>query len=240
MDPGDVTLGLAFLAGLASFLSPCVIVLVPIYLTYLGGRSVTSNGAVVGSRLTTFTHGIAFVIGFSVFFIGLGAAVSSLGELLYEGRIWLARIGGMITIIFGLQTIGIINIPFLNYDTRRQIQPNPRLGYLSSALLGFTFSAGWSPCIGPILGAVLTIPLISGDVRLGTILLSAYSAGLAVPFLLAALGMGQATEIMRRYAKPIRIIAVVMGSLMVIFGILLLTGKLDLLSQYGLFVDFGL
>ena len=240
MNPGDVTLGLAFLAGLASFLSPCVIVLVPIYLTYLGGRSVTSSGLVVGSRLATFTHGIAFVLGFSAFFIGLGAAVSSLGAVLYEIRIWLARIGGIITIIFGLQTIGLINIPFLNYDTRRQIQPNPRLGYLSSALLGLTFSAGWSPCIGPILGAVLTIPLVSGDVKLGTILLTAYSAGLAVPFLLAALGMGQATEIMRRYAKPIRIIAMVMGVLMVIFGILLLTGRLDLLSQYGLFVDFGL
>jgi cytochrome c-type biogenesis protein len=240
MDPGEVTLGLAFLAGLASFLSPCVIVLVPIYITYLGGRSVTSNGVIVGSRWVTFSHGIAFVLGFSIFFIGLGAAVSSLGALLYEIRIWLARIGGIITIIFGLQTIGLINIPFLNYDTRRQIQPNTRLGYLSSALLGLTFSAGWSPCIGPILGAVLTIPLVSGDVKLGTILLTAYSAGLALPFLLAALGMGQATEIMRRYTKPIRFIAIVMGVLMVIFGILLLTGRLDLLSQYGLFIDFGL
>jgi cytochrome c-type biogenesis protein len=240
MDPGDITLGLAFLAGLASFLSPCVLVLVPIYITYLGGRSVTSDGVVVGNRWATFTHGIAFVLGFSIFFIGLGAAVSSLGALLYEIRIWLARIGGIATIIFGLQTMGVINIPFLNYDTRRQIQPNPRLGYLSSALLGLTFSAGWSPCIGPILGVVLTIPLVTGDVELGTILLTAYSIGLAVPFLLAALGIGQATEILRRYTKPIRTIALITGVLMVIFGILLLTGRLDLLSQYGLFMDFGI
>lgn len=240
MDPGDVTIGLAFLAGLASFLSPCVIVLVPVYITYLGGRSVTSDGVIVGNKWVTFTHGIAFVLGFSIFFIGLGAAVSSLGAILYDMRVWLARIGGIATIIFGLQTLGLINIPFLNYDTRRQIQPNPRLGYLSSALLGLTFSAGWSPCIGPILGAVLTIPLVSGDVKLGSILLTAYSFGLAIPFLLAALGMGQVTEIMRRYNKPLRLISSVMGVLMVIFGILLLTGRLDLLSQYGLFVDFGL
>ncbi|OGO17067.1 MAG: hypothetical protein A2Z14_09195 [Chloroflexi bacterium RBG_16_48_8] len=240
MGSGEVTLGLAFLAGLASFLSPCVIVLVPIYLTYLGGRSMTSNGVVVGNKWGTFSHGIAFVLGFSIFFIGLGAAVSTLGAILYELRIWLARIGGIITIIFGLQTIGLINIPFLNYDLRRQIQPNPHLGYISSALLGLTFSAGWSPCIGPILGAVLTIPLVSGDVKLGVILLTVYSAGLALPFLLAALGMGQATELIRKYSRPIRIVAIVMGVLMVIFGVLLFRGKLDLLSQYGFFVDFGL
>jgi cytochrome c-type biogenesis protein len=240
MDPSNVTLGLAFLAGLASFLSPCVIVLIPVYITYLGGRSFASNGVVVGNRWATFTHGIAFVLGFSIFFIGLGVAVSSLGAILYEVRIWLARIGGIATIVFGLQTLGLINIPFLNYDTRRQIQPNPRLGYLSSALLGIAFSAGWSPCIGPILGAVLTIPLVTGDVKLGTILLAAYSAGLAIPFLITALGMGQVTQWLRRFNRPLRFISSVMGVLMVIFGILLLTGRLDLLSQYDFFIDFGL
>jgi cytochrome c-type biogenesis protein len=240
MNPNDVTLGLAFLAGLASFLSPCVIVLIPVYITYLGGRSFASDGVVIGDRWTTFTHGIAFVLGFSIFFIGLGAAVSSLGAILYDVRIWLARIGGVATIVFGLQTLGFINIPFLNYDTRRQIQPNPRLGYLSSALLGLAFSAGWSPCIGPILGAVLTIPLISGDVNSGAILLTSYSAGLAIPFLITALGMGQVTQWLRRYKKPLRIVTSVMGVLMIIFGALLLTGRLDLLSQYDSFFDFGL
>jgi len=237
---GEVTFPLAFLAGMASFLSPCVIVLVPIYLTYLGGCSISSNGVVISNRWKTFSHGIAFVLGFSSFFIGMGAAASALGSILYQARIWLARIGGIITIIFGLQTMGVINIPFLNYDLRRQTKPNPQLGYLSSALLGLTFSAGWSPCIGPILGTILTIPLVTGDMKLGIILLTVYSAGLALPFLLAALGMGQVTELLRKYSKPIRIVAIVMGILMVIFGVLLLTGKLDLLSQYGFFIDFGL
>ncbi len=136
---GEVTFPLAFLAGMASFLSPCVIILVPIYLTYLGGCSITSDGVVFSNRWKTFTHGVAFVLGFSIFFIGMGVAVSTLGSILYEVRGWLAKIGGIITIIFGLQTMGVISIPFLNYDLRSQIQPKPNLGYLSSALLGLTF-----------------------------------------------------------------------------------------------------
>lgn len=240
MDPNNVTISLAFLAGLASFLSPCVLALVPAYIGYLGGRSVTAEGQVVGNRWMTFSHGVAFVIGFSLVFILLGAAASAIGALLFDLRVWLSRIGGVVVIIFGLHTMGLITIPFLNYDTRRQVQPNPSLGYLSSALMGVFFSAGWAPCVGPVLGAVLTLALNTAQLQQGVILLSAYSVGLAIPFLLAALGIGRVTRLMQRYSKAIRYLAIATGVILVIIGVMLFTGTLERLAQFGFFVDFGL
>jgi cytochrome c-type biogenesis protein len=240
MDPNDLTIGIAALAGLASFLSPCVLALVPAYVGYLGGRSITSNGEVVSNRWVTFSHGLAFVLGFSIIFVALGAAASTLGYILYDLRKWLSSIGGVVVILFGLHTMGLINIPFLDYDTRIQTQPNPSLGYLSSALMGVFFSAGWSPCVGPVLGAVLTLAINSANLNQGVVLLSAYSVGLAIPFLLAALGISRVAELMRRYNKLIRAISIATGVILVIVGVLLLTGTLERLAQFGFFVDFGL
>ncbi len=234
------SIGISALAGLLSFLSPCVLALVPAYIGYLGGRSVSPSGEVVDNRWVTFSHGVAFVIGFSIIFILLGAAASALGALLYDVRTWLARIGGLVVIVFGLHTMGLITIPFLDYDTRRQVEPNPGLGYLSSALMGVFFSAGWAPCVGPVLGAVLTMALNSARITEGVVLLSAYSVGLAVPFLLAALGIGRVAELMRRYGKAVRILSYVTGVILVIVGVMLLTGTLERLAQFGFFVDFGL
>jgi cytochrome c-type biogenesis protein len=183
---------------------------------------------------------VAFVVGFSVVFVLLGAAASAIGVILYDLRTWMARIGGVVVIVFGLHTMGVINIPFLNYDTRRQVQPNPGLGYLSSALMGVFFSAGWAPCVGPVLGAVLTLALSSARILEGVILLSAYSFGLAIPFLLAALGIGRAAELMRKYSNVVRYISIITGVILVIVGVLLLTGKLEQLARFGFFVDFGL
>jgi len=213
MDPNNVTASLAFLAGLASFLSPCVLALVPAYVGYLGGRAVTPSGVVVANRWATFSHGVAFVLGF--------------------------RIGGVVVTIFGLHTIGIINIPFLNYDTRHQVQPG-NSGYLSSSLMGVFFSAGWAPCVGPVLGAVLTLAVSGGELSQGVILLSAYSAGLAIPFLLAALGIGRITELLKRHSKAIRYLSLATGVVLVIVGVMLFTGTLERLAQFGFFVDFGL
>lgn len=240
MDPNNVTVGLAFLAGLASFLSPCVLALVPAYVGYLGGMSVTAEGHVVENRLATFSHGVAFVIGFSVVFVILGAAASAIGVLLYDMRVWLSRIGGVVVILFGLHTMGVITIPFLDYDSRRHVQPNPSLGYLSSGLMGVFFSAGWAPCVGPVLGAVLTLALNAAMLQQGVLLLIAYSFGLAIPFLLAALGIGRVAELMRRHSTAIRYLAIGTGFLLVIIGILLLTGTLERLAQFGFFIDFGL
>jgi cytochrome c-type biogenesis protein len=244
MDGQNITIGLAALAGLASFLSPCVLALVPAYVSYLGGRSVTAGGQVIENRWWTFSHGVAFVAGFSAIFVALGAVASAVGAALFDLRPLLAQIGGVVVIVFGLHTIGIIRIPFLDMDTRRQARPDSSLGYLGSALMGVFFSAGWSPCVGPTLGLVLTMALDTAQLSRGIVLLSAYSAGLAVPFLLAALGIGRVTELMRRHQRWIRGISMVSGALMVAIGVLLLTGALsriaNTLSPLGTFFDFGI
>ena len=131
MDFSNITLGLAFLAGLASFLSPCVFSLVPAYVGYLSGRAAGGEGG-KNSRFVTFTHGLAFVLGFSVVFILLGVAASAIGGLLYDVRSWVAKIGGIVVVIFGLHMVGIIRIPFLEYDLRHQAEPTNRRGYAAT------------------------------------------------------------------------------------------------------------
>lgn len=237
MDSNSLGFGLAFLAGLASFLSPCVFSLVPAYIGYLSGRAAGGDNR---SRWTTFFHGLAFVLGFSTVFILLGITASAIGNLLYEARDWIEKIGGIVVIVFGLHMTHIIRIPFFEYDTRKQDLPDPKWGYLSSALMGVFFSAGWSPCVGPVLGAILTLSLTGGSVLQGALLLAFYSAGLAIPFLLAALGIGWVTTILRKYSKTMRIIEIVMGVILIIVGAMLFMGTFQILSRFGLFVDFGL
>ena len=239
MQIGNISIGLAFIAGVASFLSPCVLALVPAYIGYLGGRAAGGDGG-ENNRIITFTHGLAFVFGFSLVFVLLGVAASALGGLLYDVRNWLGRIGGIVVIVFGLHMIGILRIPFLEYDTRLQELPDPKLGYLSSALMGIFFSAGWSPCVGPVLGAILTLALNGGSISKGVVMLSAYSAGLAVPFLIAALGIGWVTVILRKYAKIMRYTEIIMGVLMVIVGVMLMTGAFNIIATMFPGWSFGL
>ncbi len=245
MNISEITIGLAFLAGLASFLSPCVFSLVPAYVSYLGGRAVKqASGAgeevVASNRWITFTHGVAFVLGFSVVFVVLGVAVSAAGGILYDIRFYLAKVGGIVVIVLGLHMMGILRIPFLEYDVRVHDAPSNRWGYLSSALLGVFFSAGWSPCVGPVLGSILTLAINGGSVALGAKLLSAYSAGLAVPFLAAAFGIGWVTTILRKYNKVMRYVEIGMGVVLVIVGIMLFAGIFELIARYGYYVNFGL
>ncbi len=239
MDISQVSIGLAFLAGLASFLSPCVFSLVPAYVGYLGGRAAGDESG-AASRWLTLTHGLAFVLGFSVIFVALGVAASALGGLLFNLSQWLAKIGGIIVIVFGLHMIGVIRIPFLEYDTRINKAPDRSLGYLSSALMGVFFSAGWSPCVGPVLSAILTMAANGGSIVLGTKLLSAYSAGLALPFLVAAFGIGWVTIVLRKYARVMRYVEIAMGVILVIVGVLLFAGVFELLARYGWYVNFGI
>ncbi len=237
VDPG-ITFGLAFLAGLASFLSPCVLSLVPVYIGYLGGRA--AGGEATGrNRWVTFTHGLAFVLGFSLVFILFNVIAGALGGLLSYLRIWLAKIGGVVVVIFGLHMIGVFRIPFLEYDVRIHSQTDPRWSYLSSLLMGIFFSAGWSPCVGPILGAIMTLAFNGGSILSGTLLGAVYSAGLAIPFLLAALGVGWVTALLRRYSKIMRIVEIVMGVILVIAGILLFLGSFNVLAGYVPFFNFG-
>jgi cytochrome c-type biogenesis protein len=240
MDFVNVGIGLAFLAGLASFLSPCVFSLVPAYIGYLSGRSMVAAQGENYNRWVTLSHGLAFVLGFSVVFVLLGVAAAALGGLLYDLRTWIAKIGGIVVIIFGLHMIGVFRIKYLEYDLRPQSSPDRNRGYLSSALMGVFFSAGWSPCVGPVLGAILTLALNGGSVSQGIILLSAYSLGLAIPFLFAAMGIGWVTTLLRRYGKLMRYTEIAMGIILVIVGSMLFLGTFERLATYGLFVDFGL
>lgn len=241
MDISQVTIGLAFLAGLASFLSPCVFSLVPAYIGYLGGRA-AGGEATVGNRFVIFTHGLAFVLGFSMVFISLGVASAAFGRLLFDLRYILAKVGGIVVIIFGLHMIGVFRIPFLEYDTRVQKVPDRKWGYLSSFMMGIFFSAGWAPCVGPVLGAILTLSLNGGSISTGVSLLSAYSMGLAIPFLLAALTVGWVTIALRKYGKAMHYVEIGMGVILVILGIMLFAGIFERIAQAGQFfwIDFGL
>jgi cytochrome c-type biogenesis protein len=215
--------------------------LIPAYIGYLGGRAVGGE-TTERNRFITFTHGLAFVLGFSAVFITLGVASSAFGRLLFDLRFILAKVGGIVVIIFGLHMIGVFRIPFLEYDTRVQQMPDRKWGYLSSALMGVFFSAGWAPCVGPVLGAILTLALNGGSISTGVSLLSAYSAGLAIPFLLAALGVGWVSLTLRKYGKAMHYIEIGMGVVLVVLGVLLFAGIFERIAQAGQFfwIDFGL
>ncbi len=234
----NVTIGLAFVAGLASFLSPCVLPLVPAYISYLSGRALaeTTTGK---QRSKALMHGLAFVLGFSLVFILLGVATSALGGLLYSVREWLARIGGVVVVIFGIHMTGIVRIPFLEYDIRPDAEIDSK-GLLSSALMGIFFSAGWSPCVGPVLGAILTIALNGGSIAQGAVLLTAYSAGLAVPFLLAALSIDWVTVILQKYSRLSRIVEILMGITLIIVGAMLTLGVFSYIARLGNLFNLGL
>ncbi len=237
----EVTLPLAFLAGLASFLSPCVFSLVPAYIGYLSGRAVAlTPGAKMNNWLESFTHGVAFVLGFSIVFILLGIAASAMGAILYDVRNWLAKIGGVIVVLFGLHMTGILRIRFLEYDLRPQTSQDQQRSYVSSALMGVFFSAGWSPCVGPTLGAILTLAARGGNIPQGIQLLTSYSAGLSIPFLIAAFGVGWVSVILRRFQKALHYIEIGMGVVLIIVGVLLFLGVFEQLARYGWFVDFGI
>jgi cytochrome c-type biogenesis protein len=212
---------------------------VPAYIGYLGGRAAGGESN-AKNKWITFSHGLAFVIGFTLVFLLFNIVASALGGLLYDVRNWIAKIGGLIVVIFGLHMIGVIRIPFLQYDVRVHSSVNQNLGYLSSVLMGVFFSAGWSPCVGPVLGTILTLSANGGNLWVGTMLGLAYSAGLAIPFLIAALGIGWVTTILRKYGKVMHYVEIIMGVLLVLIGILLITGQFALLAPNGVGFDFGL
>ena len=237
----NLSIGLAFLAGLASFFSPCVFSLVPAYVGYLGGRSL-SNGAEPGTsnRLRTFFHGVALVLGFSFVFISLGLAFSAFSLFLFQIRDLLAKAGGVIIIFFGLHMTGLINIPFLNYELRPGSKVGVGRGLVSSFLMGVFFSAGWSPCVGPTLGLILTLAIERANIGQGVGLLSFYSLGMGIPFLMAALGVGWVTEVLRKYGKAMKVIEILMGVILIIVGVMLFLGIYQQLVTFDALIDFGI
>ena len=237
----NVSIGLAFLAGLASFFSPCVFSLVPAYIGYLSGRSIAqTQEATSKDKWGTFFHGVAFVLGFSLVFITLGLAFSALSQFFYQTRDILAKIGGVVIILFGLHMTGLIRIPFLDYDLRPQSNVDKGRGFFSSFLMGIFFSAGWSPCVGPTLGLILTLAVERANIGQGVTLLGVYSLGMAIPFLVAALGVGWVTQILRKYSKAMKIAQIVMGVILIVVGVLLFLGIYQRLITFDSWIDFGI
>ncbi len=227
----SVSIGLVFLAGLVSFLSPCVLPVLPGYLSYLAARSSSQKIGQV-SRWQVLFHGLAFVAGFSIVFMTLGATASAVGQTLYAYKEWITRLGGVMIVFFGLQMAGLLRIPFLESEIRKHVEPNPRLGYISSLLMGMFFSAGWTPCVGPTLGMVLTLAGTQASMTRGILLLALFSVGLGLPFIITALAMDRVGKWMRRMANLTRYVTLAAGVFLVGVGLLLILGQLNFLREF--------
>lgn len=235
----DYSVGWIFLAGMASFLSPCTIPILPGYVAYLAARcaGVTPDRV---EKWRILAHGVAFVLGFSVLFIALGATASVAGRWLLVYRDSISRVGGVLMMVLGLFLTGLIRLPFLEMDLRPHPQPNPRLGYLSSFFMGITFSAGWTPCIGPILTSVLMAAALEASLPRGLLLLGVYSIGLGIPFLILALLFDRLSDWLCRLARISRYISIAAGLLLILIGFLLATDQMGVLSRWLPSWDFGL
>lgn len=239
----NVTIALAFAAGLLSFLSPCVLPLVPIYLGYLTGSTLGTAGEDdIPSRRVTFFHALAFVSGFSALFIVLGASVGLIGYVLLDQIDLLVKVGAVLVIVLGLHLIGVIKIPLLYREKRLNMPRGSDPSYLASFGVGTVFAAGWTPCVGPVLAGILVLAGASGTVAQGALLLTVYSFGLGVPFLLTAVLLSTAITQFRRLNRYMRLIEVGSGVLLIVAGVLLFTGNMQVLNGYmnSLFMRMGL
>jgi cytochrome c-type biogenesis protein len=230
-----VGIGSAYLAGLASFLSPCVFPLVPGYLSYLAGTAGEHSRRDVPAaqlRWQIALHAVFFVLGFSLIFVALGATASSLGDFLRSNQVAVRQVAGVLLILAGLQVSGILRIVPLMRERRLDVdRGDPAL--LKSALIGMAFGAGWTPCVGPFLGSVLTLAATSGSLREGVVLLLVYSFGLGLPFLITGLLIDRITPTFRRVSRFIPIITLASGAMLVVMGLLVLSGTLVRLAQYS-------
>ncbi|MBV8638709.1 MAG: cytochrome c biogenesis protein CcdA [Candidatus Eremiobacteraeota bacterium] len=232
-----VTAGIAFLAGLVSFVSPCVLPLVPAYLSLLTGSSLEELQAQetrARMRAVAVAHAIAFIAGFTVVFVALGLTASAIGGVLNANRVLIAQIGGCIVVILGLQMMGVLRIPFLMMDTRVHLQREKRT-YWTSALVGIAFAAGWSPCIGPILAGILAIASQQHNAEAAFLLL-VYSLGLAVPFFLTAVAIGAVLPVLNRIKRFLPAIEFVAGLFLVAVGLVLVNNAF--LTVAGWFYQF--
>lgn len=225
---GDVSFLAAFVAGLLSFSSPCVLPLVPIFLAHLAGLSVDAQGS--PGRVRMLAHALAYVLGFSVVFVSVGLAFGAAGALVdtatvvADNRIWLVRLGGALLMLLGLHQLGLVQLPFLNRERRFHTDRLPKGRIASSFLIGVTFGAGWSPCAGPILGGILTLAASQGNPERAGVLLAVYAAGMGIPFLATAGAFGSAPGILRTVNKRLGAVTSVSGAVMVGMGAIMVLG----------------
>ena len=219
---------LAFGAGFISFLSPCVLPLIPGYISYISGESL---GDIVEKQKKIILKTVLFSLGFSLVFISFGATASLIGNILLENSNTLRIIAGIIIIIFSLQLIGILNLNFLNQEKRFQTK-NYSNNLFFPVLVGAAFGFGWTPCIGPVLGSILTLAAVESSIGKGILLLSFYSLGLAIPFILSGYGISKFLAFSKNFRKNIKIVSVTGGVILLITGILIFTNKLQALGYF--------
>jgi cytochrome c-type biogenesis protein len=231
MDDQGITLfriGISFAAGILSFLSPCVLPLVPGYISLISGVSIDGLKEGTSNKRAVIVNSLAFNAGLSVIFLVLGTTAGLVGAAITSNP-WVRIIGGLVIIAFGLQLIGLLKISALYKDTRFFSDDKPR-GILGSAALGIAFAAGWTPCIGPILGGIIGLAATSGGWRAGLVLSAFYSAGLAVPFLLTGLGINQFLSFYKNFRKHLHKVEVVSGIVLIVVGLLVMSGKSSTLA----------
>jgi cytochrome c-type biogenesis protein len=236
MDGENVTLLIAFAAGVLSFASPCCLPMVPVYLGHMVSISAETQGP--GHRMISFLHAATFVAGFSLVFVAFWASVGLVGFLALDNARYIREISGAILIFMGLHLLGVINIGILN---REYVMGSGRVeaarpAYPRSLIMGMTFAAGWTPCIGPVLGSIIGLAVIEGDAATGTLMLVAFSAGMGVPFLAMALFVDPISTGLKKIRPVLAAVPAVSGALVVAIGLLILTNNLIRLNQ---FFDWG-
>lgn len=230
----DTPIYVAFFAGFISFLSPCVLPLIPGFLAYLAGTSLKDSEQ---HRWEIFLNSVFFVLGFSTFFAGLGVILNTvLVNVAQDAQTWLARIGGAIIIFFGLYLVGLINVPFLAAEHKISVKKKFKSKYLTSFVFGAAFSAGWTPCVGAILGAILGLAATQPGTAFT--LLMAYALGLGVPFLLVGLFTSKASTFFKKHSKGIHYVKVIFGVAMIFLGILAFTENLNLIASFEILNQF--
>jgi cytochrome c-type biogenesis protein len=232
-DAGSLSFGLAFVAGLVSFLSPCVLPLVPSYVTFVTGMTLdelTANGRHAARRRAAL-HALLFVLGFSLVFVALGATATALGATLRRALPLLQQLGGVVIAAFGLAMLGVLRLPSLLRERRVHLASRPA-GLAGSVLVGVAFGAGWTPCIGPVLASILLYAGMEATMTRGMLLLVAYSVGLGIPFLVAAVGLNWYLAGARRVMRWSRPLEIGAGALLVVVGVLLFTVKFTALSSF--------
>ncbi len=232
----DVSIWAAFAAGVLSFLSPCVLPLVPPYLCYLAGVNLEELTEAEGAEARNawrkaLLAAFIFVLGFSTVFVAMGAGALAIGQLLREYLDILAKIAGVVIIIMGLHFMGLFKIRFLLMEKRYQTDAKPAT-FIGAYVIGLAFALGWTPCIGPVLASILAIAASEESVSRGAFLLAVYSAGLGVPFLLAAFAINGFLSFMKRFRRHMRTVEIVMGLFLVITGIMFLTGSMQIISTW--------
>ena len=234
MESTNITVVGAFIAGFLSFLSPCVLPLIPSYITYITGLSFSDlqqEHPPHKVRRQTIIHSLLFIAGFTFVFVLLGASATFIGGFLQEHMTALRRVGGALIVVFGIHVAGIFDIGVLLGEKRLTLHRKPA-GFLGSFIVGVAFAAGWTPCIGPILASILMVAATESTVYRGIGLLLAYSMGLAIPFFLASLAMHQFLVFFTRFKKYIRIFEIVTGVFLIIVGVLIFTNYLSIFSRY--------